>query len=71
MKYLLLLLGPGSIAVFGVSLFIQLFSELNAFWPMIISAIVFFLAFLPLFAVISFRENDRKSKEGTGMKKDK
>jgi hypothetical protein len=63
MKYLLLLLGPGSIAIFGVSLFIELFTELRAVWPMIISAVVFFVIFLPLFAVIRFRENDRKSKE--------
>ena len=64
MKYLLLLLGPGSIAVFGVSLFLQLFSEINAVWPMVISAAVFFLMFLPLFTVIRFRVNDRKSKKG-------
>jgi len=63
MKYLLLLLGPGSIAVFGVSLFFELFTEMSALWPMIISAIVFFFIFLPLFSVTRFRVNDRRSKE--------
>ncbi len=63
MKYLLLLLGPGSIIVFGVALFFQLFTNLSAIVPIIISACIFFFVFIPLFTVVKYQKNDQKSKE--------
>jgi heme/copper-type cytochrome/quinol oxidase subunit 2 len=62
-KIILYLTGPGAIIYLGVVFFIHLFTDKSMLLWMIPALIVFFLVFLPVYAIENFKHNDRKSRE--------
>ncbi|MBN1820982.1 MAG: hypothetical protein JXR31_01685 [Prolixibacteraceae bacterium] len=62
-KILLYISGPGVILYLGIVLFIHMFKGKNMISWMIPAIVVFFVVFLPLFAIEKFKYNDRHSRE--------
>jgi len=62
-RILLYATGPGAIFYLGIVLFIHLFGGKNMIGWMIPAIVIFFVVFLPLFAVEKFRHDDRKSRD--------
>lgn len=59
-KTVLLIAGPGSIIFLAVTLFIHLFTTVNAKPFIIAGLIIFFVVFIPLYTVEYFRQEFKK-----------
>ncbi len=61
-KIILLVTGPGAIAVIGIALFVHLFTEADGMNWIIGALVVFFVVFIPIYVVENFKYNDQKMK---------